>query len=116
MCGILACFNKKKEVNQDAIDLYEEQFNRGQRGFGIIFVENNQPIQIKRATEPTKFLLDLYMNPSHGIMAHHPEYCLASWPAYAEFYLQYLSVVFDHSQSVPGYLTGENCTQQETEF
>ena len=71
MCGILACFNKKKEVNQDAIDLYEEQFNRGQRGFGIIFVENNQPIQIKRATEPTKFLLDLYMNPSHGIMAHH---------------------------------------------
>lgn len=71
MCGILACFNKKKPVNDDIINQYEEQNGRGTEGFGIILINQNKKIEIKRATEPTKFLLDLYNYPANGIIAHH---------------------------------------------
>lgn len=71
MCGIIFALNKKKKpVNQLIINQYEDQFSRGQRGFGIIRI-NQESIEIDRATEPYKFLIDLYQKESSAIIAHH---------------------------------------------
>lgn len=71
MCGIIFALNKKKNpVNQLIINQYEDQFSRGQRGFGIIRI-NPESVEIDRATEPYKFLIDLYQKESPAIIAHH---------------------------------------------
>ena len=76
MCGIIAGFStaqgkeKAEKVNQYIIDQYENQYLRGQRGFGIIRIEKGK-IEVDRACEPAKFLIDLYMKPSSMIIAHH---------------------------------------------
>lgn len=88
MCGIIASFskttkikskNKKKavevkatDVNKFIIEQYEDQCGRGQKGFGIIRIDDKKnKIEIDRATEPMKFMLDLYLKPSTMIIAHH---------------------------------------------
>ena len=80
MCGLIAAFNtkhpknKKTEVdsvNKYIINQFEDQKNRGTEGFGIIRIDQKQKIEIDRATETTKFLLDLYMKESSMIIAHH---------------------------------------------
>ena len=71
MCGLIATFNKKGPVNKDVIDLYEEQYHRGVEGFGIILMNPTKPIEILRATEPIKFLVDLNLYQANGIIAHH---------------------------------------------
>jgi len=73
MCGIIAGFNtkNKKKINDFIINQYENQYGRGHEGFGIIRINQNQKIEIDRATEPTKFLLDLYLKKSSMIIAHH---------------------------------------------
>lgn len=85
MCGLLAAFNttitkgeKKKEieikatpVNDFIIDQYEDQHSRGQKGFGIIRISEKGKVEVDRACEGTKFLLDLYMKESKMIIAHH---------------------------------------------
>lgn len=83
MCGIIAGFNtttpkaknakatKAEQINDGILTQYEDQYNRGQKGFGLIRIEPNGKINIDRATEPTKFLLDLYMKPATMIIAHH---------------------------------------------
>lgn len=82
MCGIIAAFSttvkngKKNEtnafkVNDMIVNQYQDQFERGQRGFGIIRIDKKKKIELDRACEPTKFLLDLYMKPSEMIIAHH---------------------------------------------
>lgn len=72
MCGIIAEFNKNKiKANDFIVNQYEEQYSRGQRGFGIIRIDKKANIEIDRACEPTKFILDLYMKPSTMIIAHH---------------------------------------------
>lgn len=71
MCGIIFALNKKKKaVNQLVINQYQDQFSRGQRGFGIIRI-NQESCEIDRATEPYKFLIDLYQKESSAIIAHH---------------------------------------------
>ena len=78
MCGILAEFNIKTknikiapEANRFIIEQYENQYGRGSEGFGIIRIDEKQKIEIDRACEPAKFLLDLYMKKSSMIIAHH---------------------------------------------
>jgi len=77
MCGLLACFNTKtnnkepEDANDFIVNQYEDQVNRGSKGFGIIRIDKKQNIEIDRATEPVKFLLDLYMKKSNMIIAHH---------------------------------------------
>lgn len=85
MCGIIAAFNtdiKKKgqkkigieqkgPVNGFIINQYEDQHLRGTQGFGIISINEKLKIEVQRATEPIKFLLDLYQFPSKMIIAHH---------------------------------------------
>ena len=77
MCGIIAGFNTQRKgqttekVNEFIINQYQDQYDRGQKGFGIIRIKDNQDIELDRACEPTKFLLDLYLKESKMIIAHH---------------------------------------------
>lgn len=77
MCGIIAAFNtsaKKnhfESANDFIINQYEEQFSRGTQGFGIIRIDKKMGVQVDRATEPTKFLIDLTIKKSDMIIAHH---------------------------------------------
>lgn len=78
MCGLTAAFNTKKEgkktnknnVNDIIINQFQNQCSRGQKGFGIIRI-NKGKIEVDRACETTKFLMDLYLKPSQMIIAHH---------------------------------------------
>lgn len=77
MCGIIAEFNTKNKkgktesANQFIVDQYQNQHSRGTQGFGIIRIKNNSKVEIDRATEPTKFLIDLYLKQANMIIAHH---------------------------------------------
>ena len=82
MCGIIACFSttvkkgkkieiKATKVNDLIVNQYQDQHMRGQRGFGIIRIDKKGNIELDRACEPTKFLIDLYMKQSEMIIAHH---------------------------------------------
>lgn len=85
MCGIIAEFNttlekgkKKREkavkagyANDFIISQYEDQHSRGERGFGIIRITDKAKIELDRATEPIKFLLDLNLKKAKAIIAHH---------------------------------------------
>ena len=82
MCGIIAGFNttpkgkgknkgKTEKINNFIVDQYQDQCNRGTKGFGIIRIAENGKIELDRATEEIKFLLDLYLKPAKMIIAHH---------------------------------------------
>lgn len=76
MCGLIAAFHtgarSTNPVNQFIIDQFEDQVTRGIKGFGTVFIDSPQtPPTVLRATEPTKFLLDLYTKKSPMILAHH---------------------------------------------
>ena len=79
MCGITAAFStkakkkgqtNKNSVNDIIVSQFQNQCSRGQKGFGIIRI-NKGNIEVDRACETTKFLLDLYLKPSSMIIAHH---------------------------------------------
>jgi predicted glutamine amidotransferase len=78
VCGITAAFstkaNKKGQTNNKVNDIiisqFENQCSRGQKGFGIIRI-NKGKVEVDRACETTKFLMDLYLKPSSMIIAHH---------------------------------------------
>ena len=72
MCGLIAAFNtSNKKVNNIIINQYQDQYSRGVQGYGIIRISDTQKVEIDRACEATKFLLDLYMKDSNMIIAHH---------------------------------------------
>lgn len=77
MCGILCAFNdgknQKEPVNRWIIDTLQDQLERGQNGFGVIFIDDNLKVRVERATEISKSLLDLYLpdNQARMIVMHH---------------------------------------------
>jgi len=74
MCRIIAAFKttqNKSPINELIINQYQDQYQRGKEGFGIIRIDPKQNIEIDRACEPIKFLLDLTLKPSNNIIAHH---------------------------------------------
>lgn len=74
MCGIIGTFNfgdNKTLANEKAVEIMQDQINRGSNGFGAIFIEDNFSFKIKRATEITKILVDCNLNPSRMIILHH---------------------------------------------
>ena len=83
MCGIIGFFNfgiidkktkkkiKPEPTNKEVIDQLQDQISRGNEGFGILMIDKKNEIELKRATEITKALLDLYMTESSMIMMHH---------------------------------------------
>lgn len=83
MCGLISYFNfpiKNKKtkkitqpepVNEEIINQLEDQISRGREGFGILMIDKKNEIELKRATEISKALLDLYMTKSPMIIMHH---------------------------------------------
>jgi len=72
MCGIIGAFNSNnKPVNEWVVNQLQDQISRGRRGFGIILIDEDKKIKIKRATELTKTLVDLYLNKANKIILHH---------------------------------------------
>lgn len=76
MCGLMAAIDsnegkKQKSVNRLIIDIYQDQYKRGQEGFGILSLDKKNKIQVDRATEPTKFMFDIHNIKSPFILAHH---------------------------------------------
>jgi len=74
MCGIIAAFSTKEDenpINQEIIDQFEDQQSRGTKGFGIISINPEKQIQVFKACEPYKFLLDLYFQKSKMLIVHH---------------------------------------------
>ena len=83
MCGLIGMFNfvitnkktktktKTKPVNEEVIEQLEDQISRGREGFGILMINKKNEIELKRATEISKALIDLYMTESPMIIMHH---------------------------------------------
>jgi glucosamine 6-phosphate synthetase-like amidotransferase/phosphosugar isomerase protein len=79
MCGLIFITTNKKTkkktktepVNNEVIEQLEDQISRGNEGFGILMINKKNEIELKRATEISKALLDLYMTESPMIVMHH---------------------------------------------
>ena len=72
MCGLIAAINKKgKNVNEEVIDMFENQYSRGMKGFGVIIKDKKDKIKIERATESTKFMFDMHILKSNFMLVHH---------------------------------------------
>lgn len=74
MCGIIGAFHtgpKKEPVNEIVLNQYEDQYERGQRGFGIIKIDNKMDYKVDRATEGYKFTYDIHQDPVRAMIVHH---------------------------------------------
>lgn len=71
MCGIIAAINKKKIVNEKVLEQFEDQSTRGTNGFGVITINDDKKIDVKRATGQIKAIIDIKLSPSKMIMFHH---------------------------------------------
>lgn len=71
MCGIIAGFNKKHDINEEVLLQFEDQSSRGTNGFGSIFLDENGKFSILRATGQIKGILDIKLNPSKAVIFHH---------------------------------------------
>ena len=72
MCGLIAAFNAEgKSVNDYIINQYENQYSRGEKGFGIIRINEKGKVNIDIACEPAKFMMDLYTKKSKMMIVHH---------------------------------------------
>lgn len=63
--------SQKEKVNTFVIDQLQDQLTRGKEGFGIVFIDKQNKIEVRRATELTKVMVDLYMKESNLILLHH---------------------------------------------
>lgn len=71
MCGIVGAFSKNnKPVNDWITDTFQDQLDRGTRGFGAVTFDKLTH-KVFRSTEPAKILVDLALNKSSNIMFHH---------------------------------------------
>ena len=71
MCGIIGFFNKDVNVNEMVAEQYEDQKLRGQEGYGMLYIDSKGIVHVKRSTGEVKFLIDLALNQSKMIVAHH---------------------------------------------
>jgi hypothetical protein len=73
MCGIIGGFDTrpKASVNDWVIRQFEDQHDRGMKGFGLIGFSPQSPVVIERACEPAKFMFDLHAKSFPMLLAHH---------------------------------------------
>lgn len=77
MCGLIGWVQTGKNMTPDktaaefVAEQYEEQYQRGQKGFGLTEIHDDGTVKVLRATEPIKFLVDLKMSKAKHIIAHH---------------------------------------------
>lgn len=72
MCGLIGHISKKEisDSGQRIIEQYQDQHERGTKGFGLMEISKTDFI-IKRATEPTKALLDVRFSKTPIALFHH---------------------------------------------
>lgn len=73
MCGIIVDIeksNKSKVAGRAVINQYQDQIERGQKGFGVVQVFKDR-IEIERAVEPVKALMDTRFAEAPIIVFHH---------------------------------------------
>lgn len=85
MCGIMGKFETDKVSKKDGktehiaagsangwlVNTFEDQHSRGMEGFGLIRISPEGKVEIDRACEPAKFMIDLYRKESSMMIAHH---------------------------------------------
>jgi len=73
MCGIIGAFHQKNKdnVNQEVVDIFEEQCDRGMKGFGVVGINGHSKPVILRSTEPAKFMFDLHKKGYNMMLVHH---------------------------------------------
>jgi predicted glutamine amidotransferase len=74
MCGIIGAFHtgpKKEPVNEIALEQFEDQQDRGVKGFGIVKIQDDMAYKIERATEGYKFMWDIHHDPVKAMIVHH---------------------------------------------
>lgn len=73
MCGIIGGFDTrpKASVNEWVINQFEDQHDRGTKGFGLIGWNSQSQVNVKRACEPAKFMFDLHARQWPMLIAHH---------------------------------------------
>lgn len=73
MCGIIGFISNKNtdtKAGKEIIQQYQDQHSRGSKGFGLIEVFKNV-VNIERATEPVKALLDTRLSQAPVGLFHH---------------------------------------------
>lgn len=72
MCGIIGIIGKAEtKANEITINQYQDQIDRGTKGFGIIAIGKDE-YKIKRATSEVKAIVDLhFMEKEHILLFHH---------------------------------------------
>lgn len=103
MCGIIGFADPKNPVNELVANQYEDQHSRGDKGFGIINIEDDGSYVVNRATEGAKFMYDLYKKESKCMIVHH------RWPTSSPNYLsQTHPIVVDNKSLKHKYLVIHN--------
>lgn len=71
MCGIIFETSTKKNVNESIGELYENQRGRGDDGFGLLTIDQNQKFNLHRSEIEAIFINKLFENKSKTILVHH---------------------------------------------
>ncbi len=71
MCGIVAGFNKAKDINEEVLLQFEDQSSRGTNGFGSLFINKDGKFTVSRATGQIKAIIDAYRTPAKMMIFHH---------------------------------------------
>ena len=74
MCGLIGAFNtgpNKTPVNEAVLHQFENQQERGVKGFGIIKIDDKMEWKVDRATEGFKFMYDIHQDPVRAMIMHH---------------------------------------------
>jgi predicted glutamine amidotransferase len=72
MCGLIASFKKKGQSSvKEVYEMYQEQYSRGQEGFGMISIGKDKKVSINRSCEGVGALYSLMTNKAPIILFHH---------------------------------------------
>jgi len=106
MCGIIAAFHygkKKIPVNDVVINMMQDQIERGEDGFGAIFIDDKLGFKVARATKQVKILVDSHFNPCNMMILHHRQ------PSASDNTIsQTHPIVVEHNSLKFGYLVIHN--------
>lgn len=83
--------------------MMEDQLDRGNKGFGAIYIDNKGKFKIIRACHQTKTLIDNHFNPSQMVIMHH------RWPTSSDNQIsQTHPIIIDNGSLKHGYLIIHN--------
>lgn len=123
MCGLVGwCSKPGSKMEPEAVydyvaDQYEEQHGRGTKGFGIVAVQENGTVKIKRATEPVKMFFDLYLAKTKHLFLHHRQPTSSeNWLSQTHpFVVEHDELEFDYHVMHNGVITNTHTLKPEHE-